>query len=196
MIAEHPVELATLPDARQIAEMSRDYIEYGLPWGWSEARVAGAIRNPDANVAVVREGDRVAGFGIMGYTDEDAHLLLLAVRHDRRRLGIASAPLAWLEQSARAAVQPGSASSLAGKTRRRAASTASMLTMSAGSGNACTAALSTACSSKSGCAAMPDTCVSAEIPATAAVMNHSSSRRDLGCTRRTAIAIGIPLAHV
>jgi hypothetical protein len=66
MIAEHPVELATLPDARQIAEMSRDYIEYGLPWGWSEARVAGAIRNPDANVAVVREGDRVAGFGIMG----------------------------------------------------------------------------------------------------------------------------------
>lgn len=103
MIAEHSVELATLAEARQIAEMSRDYIEYGLPWGWSEARVARAIRNPDANVAVVRERDRIAGFGIMGYTDEDAHLLLLAVRHERRRLGIASALLAWLERAARAA---------------------------------------------------------------------------------------------
>jgi ribosomal-protein-alanine N-acetyltransferase len=65
--------------------------------------VARAIAAPDKNVVVVREHDWVAGFGIMGYLDEDAHLLLLAVRHERRRGGIASAILEWLEVVARAA---------------------------------------------------------------------------------------------
>jgi ribosomal-protein-alanine N-acetyltransferase len=103
MIADVPVQLAARSDALQIAEMSRDYIEYGLPWGWTEARVARAIKNPEMNVVVVREGERVAGFGIMGYTQEDAHLLLLAVRESRRRSGIASAILLWLEKVAQAA---------------------------------------------------------------------------------------------
>jgi len=84
----------------QIARMSRDYIEYGLPWGWTQGRVADAIRDPDTNVAVVHEQGAVVGFGIMHYTDEDAHLLLFAVRHDRRRSGIGSALLLWLEQAA------------------------------------------------------------------------------------------------
>jgi ribosomal-protein-alanine N-acetyltransferase len=103
MIADVPVQLATRADALQIAEMSRDTIEYGLPWGWTETRVARAIRSPDMNVVVVREDGRVAGFGIMGYLDEDAHLLLLAVRQERRRSGIASAILLWLEKVAQAA---------------------------------------------------------------------------------------------
>ena len=103
MIADQPVELATAADALPIAEMSRDYIEYGLPWGWTQRRVARAIVSADNNVAVVREADRVIGFGIMGYLEEDAHLLLLAVHHERRRGGIASAIVLWLEEVARAA---------------------------------------------------------------------------------------------
>jgi len=103
MIAEHHIHIAELSDARQIAGMSRDYIEHGLPWGWTQARVTQAIRDPAINVAVVRERSAVVGFGIMNYTDDDAHLLLLAVRTDRRRMGIASALLLWLEAAARAA---------------------------------------------------------------------------------------------
>ena len=103
MVAEGWIRLATPADAVQIAQMSRDYIEYGLPWGWTEHRVARAIRQPDTNVVVVQEQTTVVGFGIMSYGDEDAHLLLLAVHHDRRRSGIGGALVHWLEQAARAA---------------------------------------------------------------------------------------------
>jgi len=103
MIADVPLQLALESDAGQIAEMSREYIEYGLPWGWTVGRVTRAIRDANTNVVVVRGGPRVEGFGIMGYTEDDAHLLLLAVHEDRRRAGIASAILVWLEDVARAA---------------------------------------------------------------------------------------------
>ena len=39
----------------------------------------------------------------MAYSDEDAHLLLFAVRRARQRKGIGSAMLQWLEDVARAA---------------------------------------------------------------------------------------------
>jgi hypothetical protein len=78
MIADHPIRLATPDDAAQIAAMSRDYIEYGLPWGWTQARVAEAIGDPDINAVVALEQEAVLGFGIMGYPGQDAHLLLLA----------------------------------------------------------------------------------------------------------------------
>jgi ribosomal-protein-alanine N-acetyltransferase len=103
MISDFPIVLAEASDAAQIAQISRDEIEYGLPWRWTESRVARAIRSPEANVIVVREQAWVVGFGIMGYNDDDAHLLLLAVRPERRRLGMASALLRWLEQAAQAA---------------------------------------------------------------------------------------------
>jgi [ribosomal protein S18]-alanine N-acetyltransferase len=103
MLAQPDVQLAQPADAAQIAELSRVHIEYGLPWGWTPARVMRSIRHPASNVAVVREETRVVGFGIMRYTDEDAHLLLLAVQPDRRRRGIASAIVNWLEDVARAA---------------------------------------------------------------------------------------------
>ena len=102
MIAHIPVQLATRNHAAQIAAMSRDLIEHGLPWGWTESRVARAITATDTNVVVVEEQQRVVGFGIMSYTDQDAHLLLLAVLPHRRRSGIARAIVHWLEEAARA----------------------------------------------------------------------------------------------
>ena len=85
MITNASVRLATLADAASIAAMSRDYIERGLPWTWTEQRVAHAIRDPETNVVLVRDGGVLQGFGIMYYASDDAHLLLFAV-------GVSTAP--------------------------------------------------------------------------------------------------------
>lgn len=94
------IRLATRADAALIAAMSRDQIEQGLPWSWTEARVAGAIRNTDTNVAVIGEPGALQGFGIMAYRDDVAHLLLFSVRPEQRRKGVGSALLRWLEDVA------------------------------------------------------------------------------------------------
>lgn len=96
----HCIRLAFPADAKAIAALSRTEIEYGLPWRWKPARVGCAIADPDTNVVVVPEGDRLIGFGIMFYRDTLAHLQLLAVRPDARRRGIGSAVLDWLENVA------------------------------------------------------------------------------------------------
>lgn len=83
--------------------MSRDTIEHGLPWRWREARVASAITSARTNVAVIGPPTMLIAFGIMEYLDEDAHLVLFAVRPSHQRQGIGSAVLAWLEDAARAA---------------------------------------------------------------------------------------------
>ena len=107
MIADAPVRLATPADAAAIATMSRDYIERGLGWSWTVQRVERAIRDPDTNVAVVRELGGIVAFGIMGYREEKAHLALLDVRRSHQRRGVGSGVLKWLEEVA----------SLAGNTR-------------------------------------------------------------------------------
>lgn len=94
------IRIASAHDATDIAVMSRRLIEHGLPWSWQPARVAQAIASPNTNVAVVREQDELTGFGIMEYWDEDAHLVLFAVRPQRQRRGVGSSILAWLESSA------------------------------------------------------------------------------------------------
>lgn len=102
MIADIAVRLATVADAADIAAMSREYIEHGLPWRWRRERVVKAIADADTNVAVVGEPGAVHAFGIMAYLDEDAHLLLFAVRRTRQRQGVGSALLLWLEAVAAA----------------------------------------------------------------------------------------------
>jgi ribosomal-protein-alanine N-acetyltransferase len=97
------IRFATRADALAMAEMSRDLIEHGLGWSWTRERVLRSLRHPDTNVVVaVREAER-AGFGIMKYGDEEAHLLLLAVRPGHARHGVGRALLDWLEVSARVA---------------------------------------------------------------------------------------------
>jgi [ribosomal protein S18]-alanine N-acetyltransferase len=95
-----PIRLAVLADAPAIAVMSRDLIETGLGWRWTPRAVAALIRNRSTNVAVAYAGSHLAGFGIMQYADDDAHLLLFAVRAMHRRGGLGSSLLAWLETAA------------------------------------------------------------------------------------------------
>jgi ribosomal-protein-alanine N-acetyltransferase len=102
MTDDTSIRLATATDAEDIAAMSRDRIERGLGWSWTVERVRRAIRDPDINVAVVREDGALIAFGIMSYRDEVAHLLLFAVRDSRQRRGIGSQVLRWLEAVAQA----------------------------------------------------------------------------------------------
>jgi len=100
MIDAREIRLALPRDAARIAAMSRDYIEAGLGWGWTPARVARSIGDRATNVVLAECGADLAAFGIMKYLEEDAHLLLFAVRPEYRRCGIGSQLLAWLESTA------------------------------------------------------------------------------------------------
>ena len=103
MTVDPPVAIARRSDARAIAVMSRDLIEYGLQWRWRADRVAKAIADPDTNVAVLRRNEELIGFGIMEYLDDEAYLVLFAVAKASQRQGLGSALLRWLEAAARAA---------------------------------------------------------------------------------------------
>ena len=58
------------------------------------------MREADINVVVAGERGAISAFGIMSYPDDDAHLLLFAVRRNQRRRGVGSAILRWLEEAA------------------------------------------------------------------------------------------------
>lgn len=94
------LHLARPANATTIANMSRVLIEYGLHWRWTAKRVEASIRANNVNVLVARIDDRIIGFGIMRYGDDDAHLDLLAVAPGYRRLGIGRQLLEWLEKCA------------------------------------------------------------------------------------------------
>ena len=94
------LRLARRADAPAIANMSRVLIEYGLQWRWTAKRVEASIRADNVNVLVARSHDRIVGFAIMRYGDDDAHLDLLAVTPAYRRLGIGRQLLEWLEKCA------------------------------------------------------------------------------------------------
>ena len=63
-------------------------------------RVAVSIRAPNVNVLVARMHENTAGFAIMRYGDDDAHLDLLAVAPPYRRAGVGRQLLEWLEKCA------------------------------------------------------------------------------------------------
>lgn len=97
------LSLAKPPDAGSIADMSRRYVEAGLPWSWTEERVARCIRHTDCAVLIARDHRRLTGFAIMEFLDEHAHLSLLAVQAGYRQQGIGKELVRWLEASARTA---------------------------------------------------------------------------------------------
>lgn len=91
---------ASLADAPHLATMSRDLVELGLGWSWTPSRIAWHVRALESVVLVARENPRIAGFAVMRFGYEDAHLDLLAVRPAYRRAGIGRGLMAWLEKSA------------------------------------------------------------------------------------------------
>lgn len=95
------LKLARLRDAQRIAWMSRDLVEDGLPWSWTAPRVASHIRGDESNVLTAWVGSHLAGFAIMQFYAEHAHLNLFAVDPQYRRFGIGRKLLAWLEETAR-----------------------------------------------------------------------------------------------
>ena len=94
------LRLAAAADAEPIAAMSRALIEAGLPWTWTPQRVARNLARPETLVLTARDADHLAGFAIMQFGEERAHLSLLAVHADYQRQGIARRMLDWLTQSA------------------------------------------------------------------------------------------------
>jgi ribosomal-protein-alanine N-acetyltransferase len=100
MISDLTLRLARETDALQIAQLSRDQIERGLGWSWTTQRVLRSIFDAETNVVVALEAGKLSGFAIMKYHDDEAHLLLLAVRPGARRKGAGTALLKWLEQAA------------------------------------------------------------------------------------------------
>ena len=99
-ISELTLRLARPAEAPTLANLSRDLIEYGLRWRWTAVRIAGSIRAPDVNVLVACVRGNIVGFAIMRYGDDDAHLDLLAVAPQYRRLSIGRQLLEWLEKCA------------------------------------------------------------------------------------------------
>jgi ribosomal-protein-alanine N-acetyltransferase len=100
MILNHAIRLAPLDDAPRIGEMSRDLIEHGLGWRWTPSSIRQCICNSATNVAVAPSDNGIAGFAVMQYKDDEAHLVLLGVDPTQRRRGVASALMAWHETAA------------------------------------------------------------------------------------------------
>jgi [ribosomal protein S18]-alanine N-acetyltransferase len=98
--SELSLRLARPADATTIANLSRELIEYGLRWRWTPMRIAASIRDSDVNVLVACIRANIAGFAIMRYRDDDAHLDLLAVAPPYRRAGVGRQLLEWLEECA------------------------------------------------------------------------------------------------
>jgi ribosomal-protein-alanine N-acetyltransferase len=94
------LRLAHPAEAETIACWSRELIEQGLRWRWTASRVAAGIRAPNVNVLVACAPDGIAGFGIMRYGKDDAHLDLLGVIPRFRGSGIGKRLLRWLEECA------------------------------------------------------------------------------------------------
>ena len=94
------LRLAAPADAAPIAMMSRELIETGLPWSWTPERVARNLAQHETLVLTARDGKRLAGFAIMQFGEERAHLSLLAVRPDYQRQGVGRRMLEWLTESA------------------------------------------------------------------------------------------------
>jgi [ribosomal protein S18]-alanine N-acetyltransferase len=102
LIAAYPYRLepARIADAALLSAMARELIESGLTPAWGAARIGWHVHHPDSMVLTARSGLTLAGFAIMRYADDTAHLNLLAVAPAHRRRGVGRRLLSWLEASA------------------------------------------------------------------------------------------------
>jgi ribosomal-protein-alanine N-acetyltransferase len=94
------LEPARSGDATLLAAMSQAHIESGLKPAWGAARIRWHVRDADSVVLTARTAAAIAGFAIMRYGEDVAHLNLLAVAPAHRRRGLARALVRWLEETA------------------------------------------------------------------------------------------------
>ena len=80
--------------------MSHELVESGLRPAWGATRIGWYVRHPESVVLTARSDRTIAGFAIMRYADDTAHLNLLAVDPAHRRRGIARRLMTWLEETA------------------------------------------------------------------------------------------------
>jgi [ribosomal protein S18]-alanine N-acetyltransferase len=99
-VDRYRLEPARVSDTVLLAAMSRELIEVGLKPTWSAARIGWHVRHPESVVLTARTGLALAGFAIMRYAEDVAHLNLLAVTPAHRRRGVARGLLGWLEETA------------------------------------------------------------------------------------------------
>jgi ribosomal protein S18 acetylase RimI-like enzyme len=91
---------ARIEAAGELARMSRELIETGLAHSWTAVRIARHIEHPESVVLTARVARACAGFAVMQFAEDSAHLNLLAVRPPYRRRGIARQLLLWLHETA------------------------------------------------------------------------------------------------
>jgi len=96
-VEEVVISLATLADAREMSLLSRERIEYGLKWHYTEGRIRKLITHESKNVAVAKTTSILAGFGIMTYHEDRSNLDLLAVKTEFQGKGVAKELVNWLE---------------------------------------------------------------------------------------------------
>jgi ribosomal protein S18 acetylase RimI-like enzyme len=101
---DYRFELAAPRDAQRIAALSRHLIEDGLRPTWPADRVLCHIKRTDSVVLTARfQGPltvQLAGFAIMQFGDDRAHLNLLAVDSGHQRRGLGRRLMGWLHDSA------------------------------------------------------------------------------------------------
>jgi ribosomal protein S18 acetylase RimI-like enzyme len=99
-MGDYRLQLARIDAASELAQISRDFIETGLAHSWTAVRIARHIEHADSVVLTASLERSVAGFAVMQFADDSAHLNLLAVRPQHRRRGIGRQLLSWLHESA------------------------------------------------------------------------------------------------
>ena len=97
---DYRLEPARVADAARLAAMSHRLIESGLRPAWGAQRIGWHVRHPESIVLTARSDRTIAGFAVMRYGDDAAHLNLLAVDPAHRRRGIARRLVTWLEETA------------------------------------------------------------------------------------------------
>jgi ribosomal-protein-alanine N-acetyltransferase len=99
-VQDYRLEPARVADAARLAAMSHQLIESGLRPAWGAQRIGWHVRHPESVVLTARSDRTIAGFAVMRYGDDAAHLNLLAVDPAHRRRGIARRLVTWLEETA------------------------------------------------------------------------------------------------
>ena len=103
-MANITLRLGRPADLNTVAAMSRDLIEMGLKWKWTPFRLNRLLSQKHAQLLIAESpSDEVAGFAIMEFHRNNAHMDLLAVAPAYRGLGLGRDMVIWLEETALAA---------------------------------------------------------------------------------------------